>query len=86
MEKNWRRGVAYVIVWAYAYQLAAWPLLFWATTLLTMWTGQQWPSPVLLPWEHLLTGTATLATISGVDIARDKLVPEPTGAKPAQRL
>ena len=57
---DWRRSVAVVIVWAYAYQLVAWPILFWLSTLLTLWTGHQWPAPTLVPWEHLATGTATL--------------------------
>lgn len=75
MQTNWRLGVALVIVWAYGYQLLGWPVLVWLMALLTIWTDIQWPSPTLLPWEHLIAGTTTLATISGMDIARDKLVP-----------
>ena len=69
---DWKRAVALVILWAYAYQLVAWPLLFWATSLLTLWTSKQWPSPAIVPWEQLLAGTATLATVGGIETWREK--------------
>lgn len=78
--EDWKRGIAMVILWAYAYQLVAWPLLFWATCLLTMWTGQHWPGPPVVPWEQLLTGTTTLATVGGIQAWRDRT----RGAPPAQ--
>jgi len=87
LPPNWRKGVAYVLVASYAYQLVLWPLLFWLCNLATLWTGQQWPAPTLLPWEHLMSGTATLAAIAGIDIARDKLVPTEEAPKSTvQRL
>ena len=84
ISENWRKYVAMVIVLAYTYQLIVWPLAFWLSTLLTTMSGLQWPGPPIVPWEHLLTGTATMATIAGIDVARDTLVPE--GRRDAQRL
>lgn len=69
---DWKRGIALVILWAYAYQLVAWPLLFWLTTLLTMWTGMQWPAPPVVPWEQLAAGTTTLAAVGTIQTWRDK--------------
>lgn len=68
---DWRRGIALVILWAYAYQLVAWPLLFWLMTLLTLRTGVQWPAPPIVPWEQLGVGTTTLATVGGIQAWRD---------------
>lgn len=73
---DWKAGVAHVILYAYAYQLCGWPMLFWLTSLLTLWTGQQWPAPPLLPWEHLATGTGTLAAIGGIETWREKRHPQ----------
>jgi hypothetical protein len=70
--EDWKRGIALVILWAYAYQLVAWPLLFWVTTLLTLFTTKQWPAPPLVPWEHLLTGTSTLGMVGGIETWREK--------------
>jgi ABC-type nickel/cobalt efflux system permease component RcnA len=69
--ENWKRGIAGVILWAYFYQLVAWPLLFWLTTLLTMWTGKQWPAPPVQPWEQLLAGTTLLGTVGGIETWRE---------------
>jgi hypothetical protein len=70
---DWKRSVALVILWAYGYQLCLWPLMFWFTAVLTMWTGFQWPAPPLMPWEHLATGTGTLGMIGGIQAWRDKI-------------
>ena len=74
---DWKRGVALVILWAYAYQLVAWPILFWGTTLLTLFTGQQWPAPAIVPWEQLAAGTATLATVGGIETWRETTRQQP---------
>lgn len=71
--EDWKRGVALVILYAYAYALVIWPLLFWVTTLLTMWTGRQWPGPPLVPWEQLAAGTGTLAAVGGIESWREKI-------------
>ena len=71
--EDWRRGIALVILWAYAYQLVLWPWLFWGTTIATALTGQQVPAPVIVPWEQLLAGTTTLATVGGITAWRDKI-------------
>ena len=71
--EDWKRSIALTILAAYAYQLVAWPLLFWLTTLLTMFTGTQWPAPPIVPWEQLLAGTTTLAAVGGIQAwRRDK--------------
>jgi hypothetical protein len=69
--EDWKRGIAMVILYAYAYQLVAWPILFWLTTLLTLLTSVQWPSPPIVPWEQLTAGTATLATVGGIQVWKD---------------
>lgn len=68
---DWKRGIALVILWAYGYQLVAWPILFWITCLLTMGTGAQWPGPPIVPWEQLAAGTTTLAGVGGIQAWRD---------------
>lgn len=70
--EDWRRGIALVILWAYAYQLVAWPLVFWITAILTLMTGVQWPAPPIVPWEQLISGTATLGTIGGITAWRER--------------
>lgn len=70
--EDWKRGIALTILWAYAYALVAWPMLFWATTLLTVWTGAHWPAPPIVPWEQLFAGTTTLATVGGIQAWRDR--------------
>ena len=68
---DWKRGIAGVILWAYAYQLVAWPMLFWLTTFLTIYTGMQWPAPPIVPWEQLVAGTTTLASVGGIQAWRE---------------
>jgi len=80
---DWRRAIALVILWAYAYQLVAWPLLFWSTTLLTAWTGQQWPAPPIVPYEQLTAGTLTLASIGGIQAVRDRFAAEQRPGPPS---
>jgi len=70
---DWKRGIALVILWAYAYQLVAWPILFWAMTLLTKFTGDPWPAPAIVPWEQLVSGTVTLAAVGGIERWRDSI-------------
>lgn len=68
---DWKRSIALVILWAYAYQLVAWPCLFWLTTIVsTMWT--QFPAPPIVPWEQLTAGTLTLASIGGIETWRER--------------
>jgi len=69
---DWKRGIAFVILWAYGYQLVAWPLVFWVTTLLTALGGYQVPTPPIVPWEQLFAGTATIATVGGIESWREK--------------
>lgn len=68
--EDWKKGVAFVILWAYAYQLVAYPALFWAMNILTLFTGHQFPAPVILPWEQLMSGTTTLGVIGGIETWR----------------
>jgi hypothetical protein len=79
--EDWKRAVALVILWAYAYQLVAWPLLSWGATLVTALAGLPLPVPPVTPWEHLMAGTVTLASIGGIQTWRDKLAAsaEPAG-------
>lgn len=70
--EDWKRGVALVILWAYAYQLVFWPIGSWVMALLTLFTDKQWPSLFIVPWEQLAAGTATLATIGGIQTWREK--------------
>jgi hypothetical protein len=70
---DWKRSIAFVILWAYGYQLVAWPLVFWGTTLLTVWTGSQFPAPPVVPWEQLLAGTGTLAAVGGIETWREEI-------------
>lgn len=69
---DWKRGVALVILYAYGYQLCAWPLLSWGTTLLAALTGHALPVPPIVPWEILMSGTTTLATIGGIQTWRER--------------
>ncbi len=71
-QGDWKRMIAFVILWAYAYQLVAWPLIFWATTIITAVNGWQFPAPPIVPWEQLTAGTVTLGTIGGIETWREK--------------
>jgi hypothetical protein len=75
---DWKRGVALVILWAYGYQLVLWPLWFNAVVFLNAVAGASLPAPVIVPWEQLLAGTTTLATVGGIQAWRDKHAPEVT--------
>jgi hypothetical protein len=70
---EWRRSIALVILWAYAYQLIVWPLWFNGSVIFSAIFGVNIPAPVLLPWEQLIAGTTTLGTVGGIQIWRDKL-------------
>jgi len=69
---EWKRVFAWVVVYGYAYDVIGWPLLFWGTTLMTEFSGRQWPGPPLVPWEQLAVATANLAVIGGVQLFRDR--------------
>lgn len=69
---DWKKSVAFVILYAYGYQLCAWPLLAWGTTLVTAFTGYNLPVPPIVPWEHLMAGTTTLAAIGGIQTWRER--------------
>jgi hypothetical protein len=71
VSDEWKRVFAWVVVYGYAYDVIGWPLIFWGTTLLTEFTGRQWPGPPLVPWEQLAVATANLAVIGGVQLMRD---------------
>jgi hypothetical protein len=68
---DWKRAIALVILWAYAYQLVVWPTLFWLTTLASALYGTQIPAPPIVPWEQLVAGTGTLATVGGIETWRE---------------
>lgn len=68
---DWKRSIALVILWAYAYQLVVWPVLFYASVIATA-HGLTWPAPVIVPWEQLLAGTTTLATVGGIQAWRER--------------
>jgi hypothetical protein len=70
--EDWKRSVAYVILHAYFYQLVFWPLAFWASTIISTFTGILIPAPPIVPWEQLMAGTTTLAAIGGVETWREK--------------
>lgn len=69
---DWQRGIALTILWAYAYALIVWPTLFWLTAILTLRTGVQWPAPPIVPWEQLVSGTLTLASVGGIQAWRER--------------
>lgn len=79
---DWKRGVALVILYAYGYQLCAWPLLSWAVTLAIAFTGHPLPVPPIVPWEILMSGTTTLATIGGIQTWRERGRDAATSEKP----
>lgn len=69
---DWRRTYALTVVYGYMYQIIVWPYLFWGTTILTLWTGNQWPAPPIIPWEQLVAATANLAVVGTVQLLRDR--------------
>ncbi len=70
--EDWKKAIALVILWAYAYQLVGWPLLFWITTLVSAhWVAI--PAPPVVPWEQLFAGTTTLATVGGIERWREAI-------------
>jgi len=79
--KDWKRGIALVILWAYAYQLCAWPPLWWLAALANAY-GVVMPLPPLLPWELLAAGTAQLASIGSIQVWRERGTPQPTEGQP----
>lgn len=71
--EDWKRAVALVILYAYGYQLCAWPLVSWCVNLVGSFAGLAIPVPPVLPWEHLIAGTTTLGTIGGIQTWRERL-------------
>ena len=71
--EDWKRSIALVILWAYVYQLVVWPLWFNLITFLNYLLDLTLPAPVIVPWEQLLAGTTTLATVGGLQAWRDKM-------------
>lgn len=71
--EDWKRAIALVIFLAYAYQLVLWPAVYWVMAALTAWTGIGFPPPALIPWEQLGAGTATLATVGGIETWRERI-------------
>jgi hypothetical protein len=69
---DWKRAYALIVVYGYLWQIVIWGPLFWATTLISTFTGMQIPAPPVLPWEHLLVATSNLAVIGAVQFVRDK--------------
>lgn len=69
---NWKQNYAAIVVYGYLYDIVAWPLLFWASTIGTSVTGTQWPGPPLVPWEQLAVATANLAVIGGIQMMKDR--------------
>lgn len=77
---DWKRGIAMIILWAYAYQLIVWPIWFNLFTFINAMWGTSLPAPVIVPWEQLIAGTTTLATVGGIQTWRDKGLPPNPGA------
>jgi len=69
---NWKRGIALIILWAYGYQLAVWGPLSWIVLLIGHFTERDIPVPMIVPWEQLMAGTATLATVGGIETWRER--------------
>jgi hypothetical protein len=69
---DWKRAIALIIVWAYGWQLAVWGPLSWIVLLIGHFIGRDLPVPIIVPWEHLITGTVTLGTIGGIETWRER--------------
>ena len=74
--EDWKRSIALVILWAYAYQLVVWPLWFNLMVFLNSVFGLSLPAQVIVPWEQLLAGTTTLGTVGGIQAWREREKPE----------
>jgi hypothetical protein len=73
--EDWKRSIALVILWAYAYQLVVWPIWFNLTVILSAIFNVNIPAPIIVPWEQLLAGTTTLGTVGGIQAWREKEKP-----------
>lgn len=69
--EDWKRSIALVILWTYAYQLVMWPPLWWLAAFANA-KGIPIPLPPLLPWELMLSGTTTLAAVGGIETWRER--------------
>jgi hypothetical protein len=65
--KNWKRGCAFVILYAFSYALAIQPALVWLCRLCG------WAEPPALSWDLLGAGTVQLAVIGGIQTTREHL-------------
>lgn len=72
--EDWKRAIAFVILWAYAYQLVVWPAVFWGLNIVSWWLdlNPPIPVPVIVPWEQLIAGTTTLAAVGGIETWREQ--------------
>jgi hypothetical protein len=71
-QLDWKRTYALTVVYGYMYDILFWPFAFWASTIITLRTGIQFPAPPLVPWEQLAVATANLAVIGTVQFFQDK--------------
>jgi hypothetical protein len=71
-DMDWKRTYALTVVYGYMYDILFWPFAFWASTIITLRTGVQFPAPPLVPWEQLAVATANLAVIGTVQFLQDK--------------
>jgi hypothetical protein len=71
--EDWKRGIAFIILWSYGYQLVVWPLWFNLITFINAIHGTSLPAPIILPWEQLAAGTGTLAAVGGIQAWKDQI-------------
>lgn len=69
---DWKRTYALTCVYGLMYDIIAWPMLFWGTTILTASTDRQIPGPPLVPYEHLFAAFAGLGVVGAVQFVRDR--------------
>jgi len=72
LRSDWKKIYALTVVYGFIYNIVAWPVVFWITTIITLRTDVQWPAPPLVPWEHLAVAVSNLAVIGTVQLMRDK--------------
>jgi hypothetical protein len=72
MQSNWKRIYALTVTYGYMYDIILWPIIFWLTTIITVFTPWQMPAPPLVPWEQLAVATGNLLVIGAVQFVRDR--------------
>jgi hypothetical protein len=72
LSEDWKRVFAWVVVYGYAYNVAAWGFTTWVMDLISVATGTKWPGPPVVAWEQLAVMTANLAVIGGVQLLKDR--------------